>query len=329
MGFRLKILSILQIILVVFLSIGIPVQCTAEQYSNDSCPISVYFYEDNGKIGIKDTEDNILIDPTYDEVSIWIEDSVLELTYAHIWKDGLCGIVCSDGYVISEPEWEWIIAPSNKGKFHVMKNGQWGLLDKEGRLLFEVEYQNPVYYYEEYQLAIIHEMDPETGMAKYGLINSKGETIIKPIYDGLEGITEDRLFYWDCSLEKWGILDLDGNMITPPLYSGRGSRAFSNGYAEVYQDDLGGYIDIYGNTVIPFEYAYVGIFDGNYALVQKDIDGKYGIIDKNGEYVVEPVINHAYLWDKETHTYCFFEDAGSENYKILSLEEAVELYSIT
>ena len=155
------------------------------------------------------------------------------------------------------------------------------------------------------------------------------KTIIKPIYDGLEGITEDRLFYWDRSLDKWGILDLDGDMITPPLYSGNGSRAFSNGYAEVYQDTLGGYIDIYGNTRIPFKYAYVGIFDGNYALVQEHIDGKYGIIDKNGDYVVEPVIYRVYLWDKGMHTYCFFEEEESENYKILSLEEAVELYSKT
>lgn len=46
-----------------------------------------------------------------------------------------------------------------------------------------------------------------------------------------------------------------------------------------------GYIDSLGNVVIPFQFTKANEFKGQYAEVLKD--GKVGVIDKNGKFVVK------------------------------------------
>ena len=291
--------------------------------------VSIRFYEEDGKYGIEDTKGNILSAPRYGEVLLpWMTDETIDLTYTYVEENGLWGVIRADGFMISAPQWDIDIIKALyiDGYIDVPRGGKWGLMDKDGSLIFEVKYQNPVYYYEEYGAAIICRNDSETGMAKYGVAREDGKILIPMKYDVLYSISENRIFYYDDEVDKWGVLDMQGNVISAPLYTGDSSLAFSSGYADVYKGDMGGYIDLYGNVAIPFQYSDIRPFEGEYALVKDAAIEKYGIIDKTGQYVVDPIFYCAY----GKSIYSFYEkkeDMEEKNPIHLSLQEAVDIYS--
>lgn len=83
-----------------------------------------------------------------------------------------------------------------------------------------------------------------------------------------------------------GYIDASGEYVVEPQYTK--ARPYSCGYAAVYDADLRkwGYIDINGNMVIGYIYDDAHDFISDRALIQ--IDGNYGFIDTNGDYVLEP-----------------------------------------
>jgi len=108
---------------------------------------------------------------------------------------------------------------------------------------------------------------PIMSKAKYGFINQNGKIIIEPQF-------EDTL--------KFG----NGEM-------------FSEGLHSVKKDDKWGFIDLFGNIVIPFEFTFVKSFSEGLAPVRvtRIEDGIYksywGFINKKGEFVVKPKFSDA------------------------------------
>ncbi len=64
-------------------------------------------------------------------------------------------------------------------------------------------------------------------------------------------------------------------------YEGSYQSMIGSGLIPVQSEGKYGYVDLGGNTVIPFKYNEAFRFEGEYALVQ-GTDGKYYIIDKSG-----------------------------------------------
>ena len=63
---------------------------------------------------------------------------------------------------------------------------------------------------------------------------------------------------------------------------------FSNGLALVInKDELWGYVDSTGKEVIPCQYEWADPF-GEYDLAPVEVDGKWGLIKKDGSYYIEP-----------------------------------------
>lgn len=85
---------------------------------------------------------------------------------------------------------------------------------------------------------------------------------------------------------KWGFIDKKGNVVIDFQYDG--AMPFSEGRALVLKDDYMGFIDKKGNEVIPCEYDNIGEegFQDGVARVYNQ-EGKWGLIDKNGDIVVE------------------------------------------
>jgi hypothetical protein len=103
---------------------------------------------------------------------------------------------------------------------------------------------------------------------------------------------------------KWGYIDETGKVVIEPVY--HGAADFSNGLAAIIdgnarfkQDGKCGYINRKGEMVIPAQFDDAGDFTPKgYAVVgfgsSKDIffgGGKYGVIDRDGKYVIEPSYN--------------------------------------
>ena len=80
----------------------------------------------------------------------------------------------------------------------------------------------------------------------------------------------------------WGLMSREGELLDGPCwenFSGTGG-----GLAAVCQDGRWGYVDPWGNQVLPFLYAYAGPFEGALARVTFD-DGGEGYINRQGEAV--------------------------------------------
>lgn len=117
---------------------------------------------------------------------------------------------------------------------------------------------------------------------KYGMKNSRGDTIMKPVYDELSyPITE----YYAFSIGgKYGIADSNGVIVCPPQYDY--IKIVLSGYAVARVDCQWGYISATGKTIVPFVFEEIeSLFTGYGAA--KD-NGKWGIIDDTGKWLVKP-----------------------------------------
>ena len=116
-----------------------------------------------------------------------------------------------------------------------------------------------------------------------------GEYNIRPFNQGLAPYAEMKEDSWEY---YWGFIDKSGNVVIEPQYldfyvTGLFTtyQVFSDGIASVQsQSGKWGGIDKNGDTVVPFEYDVLAVFNEGVAPAQKD--GKYGVINVNNEVVV-------------------------------------------
>ena len=95
-----------------------------------------------------------------------------------------------------------------------------------------------------------------------------------------------------CSENKRGYYNMyTGEIAIPAQY--RRAWIFSEGLAAVQKNGNIGFIDHKGNVVIDFLYPYHGnpltefVFDDGHCVVA-DADGKCGVIDKSGKWLIQP-----------------------------------------
>jgi hypothetical protein len=90
---------------------------------------------------------------------------------------------------------------------------------------------------------------------------------------------------------KYGFLDVFGNTVVPTMYdsiSNFGTHSIN--WALVKKNDKYGFIDVFGNSVVPARYDEIYKFNEHregYALVRKN--DKYGLIDVFGNIFVPTV----------------------------------------
>ncbi|MFC0392653.1 WG repeat-containing protein, partial [Paenibacillus mendelii] len=141
------------------------------------------------------------------------------------------------------------------------KDGKFGYIDKEGKVVIPFEYDNTQLFTEGF--AAVNKDD------KWGFVNKKGEVVIPLEYDWAF-IFEDGLIPARKD-GKFGFIDKTGNTIVPfEFHFERGFLGgFSEGLAPVEKDGKKGYIDKMGKVVIPFELEYdvIGRFHNGLAGV--------------------------------------------------------------
>ena len=134
----------------------------------------------------------------------------------------------------------------------------------------------------------------------YGYIDLKLEEVVKPIYDSAEQVKE--CFACVKKDNKYGYLKMEDGC-KPYMWTEiefEKAFSFSNGMGCVIKDGLFGYISNSFETKYAIPYKYEDAYDFNeegYAVV--GINGKYGMINKNGEFILQPVFDEYY----DTYSY--------------------------
>jgi len=125
---------------------------------------------------------------------------------------------------------------------------------------------------------------------KKGYINKKGEIVIPQIYSDAGDFSEGLAPVKSEETKLWGYIDKTGKLIIPMEYED--AKSFSENVAYVVKNGLVGYIDISGKTVIDFKFIVDENkftdknFHNNLAVASMDDSGKYGYIDKTGNFVI-------------------------------------------
>ncbi|MDR1135453.1 MAG: WG repeat-containing protein [Clostridiales Family XIII bacterium] len=256
--------------------------------------------------GLIDADGNELTAPVYDAAEAFLQGR------AAVRKDGKWGFIGIDGEEIIAPLYddikriytqgfeEYAVNDRSKTKMGyyegfapVQIDGAWGFIDMDGNPIGEGFIYDDVWYFNEGVAAV----ETDGG---YGLIDRFGEFIIEPGEAGRNGISFDAVrpiheglagVSWNQQRER-GIINKYGELAAIfDMESIELIEEYNEGFASVRQDYGGapkwGFINRYGETVVPIRYDYVSPFSSGLAKV--GTDGKYGLIDGKGE-LVAPIV---------------------------------------
>lgn len=228
------------------------------------------------------------------------------------------GYIDKLGKIVVTPVYDFV-KEYEKGVGLVYKNEKWGAVNKEGNPFLDCEYTN-IQYTGNKEMLIVHHKS-----IKYGLIDTLGRIVVPAKYDELENVNH---IYIPINIDnKWGFADKNGNLIISPQYEVVNS--FSQNFASVKYNGKWGLIDTKGSIIVPFKYNKMGNFEegliwvksgseycyiNEYEKVQFCINasfvndfkfgvarvieqGRWGLINRLGEYVVRPKFNEIKSFD--------------------------------
>lgn len=206
-------------------------------------------------------------------------------------------------------------------------SGKWGVIDETGEWIIPAIYDHISYMPEGYSLDYFSVLAD----GKFGLISSKGDTVLDNIYHDLVHfsekcilirngkkygiITQDGEIVIQCKYDDifidesenviavkkkglWGLTDMHGKMLVKPAFNiGDKSRlSFHDGLARVY-GTIGtkmkiGFVNPSGEMEIPFKFNHpVHNFSEGMAAFYKKSNRKKGWIDKTGNVVIPQIYN--------------------------------------
>jgi len=163
----------------------------------------------------------------------------------------------------------------------------WGLIDKTGRYLIEPHLELNVGI--SYDVATYSFVAFRSAEGKYGFVNLSGDVQISAVYDGIK---RDRAFFEGKVAVKsgdlWGVVNTKGEWIVPPIYGNllyylKGHIPF-----QAEEEKLWGFLNAQGEVVLKPTYTYVmSSAEGEGPWVVY-LDDKKGALDENLAVVIAP-----------------------------------------
>lgn len=244
--------------------------------------------------------------------------SMLDYTKFDLLFKQNASLICEDcewgyldtlGSIVIAPQYTFVQNFINETGI-VECGGKWGMVNAYGQKVIPCNYDG-INYLENTDNKIVRVY---LKAPKYGLIDTLGELRVSTIYDEIGAFAEDRLAVKRNGL--WGYVNKNGLEVIPCRF--RAVREFNEGLAAVKIGRYWGYIDKNGEATIGFKFKYCGNFsegltwvdsgDGEYyidaseqTIIEKKFEktfdfkhgvarvvlkGKYGLIDKKGDFVL-------------------------------------------
>ena len=178
-------------------------------------------------------------------------------------------------------------------------NGKWGMVDTRNEIIIPFEYEGIC--------VCKNFLINAKKNGKYGLINKRNEVVVDFLYDEIDcWCTRDCTAYPTLKDDKWGIIDRYGNVLEDFIYddaqlisdnednAGEFIILLKGDFKAIYSTKKRGFIT-------EFEYNFVGYLSNNRFLVLKN--GQVGFVDTYGEVVI-PLIYDKYTHDDFSEGLC-------------------------
>lgn len=226
-------------------------------------------------------------------------EEVIAPTFRNIYdfSEGLAAAKKSNRWGYINHEGEWVIKPkfSYAGDFYggiaeVKEDGVYGLINKNGEYILKPHYKEIMVHPSGVALVEHELVNRYSSDRNYGLINSEGRWLAEIEYTNRQRVNDGWALWKD---DGWRIFDKDGNIFANEVFSY--IYNCSEGIALATTRNTGGiyYIDRYGKTIA--EVLAGTAFSNGIAGVKDIKTGLWGIIDKNGRYVVEPQFQFEFM----------------------------------
>lgn len=288
------IATVLAIIVLIMFIVSIKKLLTEKPITKEISTVDTYFPAyTNDKWGVIDNNGKIIIDATYDEMII-VPDKNKDLficTYNADYENETYNtkvINKNNSEILTNYQNVQAIENSDDSNIwyesNVLKfeeNGKYGLIDFDGKLILNAEYDK-IYSLEGVEKNIIIEKD-----GKKGLVNtSMGEIIISPEYTEISLLTESYENGYIVSKDgKYGVISADAKLIFEPIYD-EIKNVTSNGNYAVVQDGKLKLVDKSGETKLESGFDTIEDINGDSIIITKN--RLYGVINLDGTYIINP-----------------------------------------
>ena len=266
----------------------------------------------DGKGGIADDKGNVLITPSYAEITSLDKDRSQGFIVKN--SDGKYGIVDTANKQVLETKYDTVEKIYRNDYYVVTENGKQEVVKKAGDIVLSGNYDKIEAILQNPENGIIYKQKE-----KYGIMNLSGDVVIKPEYEKLkEGASGSIIAKKD---SKYGIIDLEENQKVEFKYKNLSYNEKADLYIaedDQYENEIldsnyqvkqtgylielntdKGYMELNQNNSYKYynfkfeEQNAENIFTSNTLFASKK-DGKYGFVDKNGKTVVD------YIYDDVT-----------------------------
>lgn len=258
-------------------------------YDLNFCGGLLAFRAPNGLCGAIDISGNEVISPQF--TGLWGFD--FNGNYSIASKDGKYGVVDRSGKTVVDFSYdsiqEWRSPQGDKTLIIIEKDGKWGLMDGDFRMLAEPQFSDMEIHSvcPEDSLLIVRKKT-ESGDSTYGLMSSDGKLLLDCVYSEISEPSEGRIAVSNTD-GKWAYFDCDGRQITDFSYTGVSD--YSEGLAYVEGEscgflDRGGQLVLRQTYVNPFNIKSIRFSEG--LAEMKDAEGNARYIDRAGNTVIQP-----------------------------------------
>lgn len=179
----------------------------------------------------------------------------------------------------------------SEGLAAVSKDGKIGFINTEGELVIPNIYHSSGRHTFKSGLCLVTEInaDGSAGLSYY--IDKAGNKVIDGGYDYGMAFYENRTFVK--TGETWNIIDETGNLVTDEdfgPYTNSVPGKFSGGYAVVAKDGLYGIVNADGQYVVNPKHEHISDISGNRTVFKNG--GKFGYMNIDGSVVIMPVYEY-------------------------------------
>lgn len=255
-------------------------------WSAGSCGYNIVYNEKNGKklYGLLDSSGKLIIDTKYSFISVGKYD--VGKGYIDVRADDLYGFYDIKRGKLIEPEYTAVMLATDYGVRTTKKtNGK----EKVGFYFNNGKIIQPkfdwLWHWDSGDTLYMTELN-----GKYGLLGKNGDEIVEPIYDDMRNYGS---WIYAVLNGQTVLVNADGKLIDDKKFDSAGRLS---GFDLLLVEVKGkkGILDIASNSYLidpKYDEIYSFFVDG-YAKVK--LNGKEGIIDRNGKTLLEPVYDYIY-----------------------------------
>lgn len=250
-------------------------------------PRGKFIVQKDGKWGIIDENGEVLLDYHYKNIQNYTEKNF------HAYKVTTWNVKNLKNETILSLEMDSLRYTGEK-LYRYSLIGKKGLVDEKGKQVIGPDYEEIANF--KYGLAKVKKekygvITPAGKIIVHPLYD---EVIVDSLHIRVKIVEKEGEEY----KSRWGLIDHKGNVLIKPKYSAL--SAYSEGMmAAMRADGTWGYVSPTGSTEIIFRYAFAEDFKNGiarvkvpYSLMKRDL---FALIDKEGDYIITPANYEHYL----------------------------------